>query len=106
MIAKKNVMISRPSVPLRQNIMMEACGVVKTLFFFGKGSSKIQATFNKDSFYVGETAHIECMVDNTNCKNSIRCLKIKFRRLLTGSVSLHTAHNRNETITKREFRGI
>ena len=106
MKAKKNVMVSRPSIPLRQNITMEACGDVKTFFFIGKGSSKLQATFNKDSFNVGEMAHVSCLVDNIHCKKSIRCLKIKFRRLLSGSVSHHLAHKRNETLIKREFAGM
>jgi hypothetical protein len=58
MIAKKNVMISRPSINPRQNIMMEDCGKVKTLFLFDKGATKVQATFDKDSYNVGETAHV------------------------------------------------
>lgn len=91
---------------MRQNIMMEACGGVKTLFFFDKGSSKIQATFDKDSFNVGETANIECIIDNTNCKKSIKFVKIKFRRLLSGAVSHHMVHKEDETIIKREFEGI
>jgi hypothetical protein len=86
--------------------MMEKCGDIKTLFFFDKGSSKIQATFDKDSYNIGETAHVECLVDNTGCKKSIRCLKIKFRRLISGTISRHTSHKKDEIIIKRKFDGI
>lgn len=58
MIAKKNIMISRPSVPQRLNISMDACGEIKNFFFFDKGSTKVTATFDKDSYNVGETAHV------------------------------------------------
>lgn len=60
MIAKKNVMVSRPSINPRQNIMMEGCGKVKTLFFFDKGQSQLKATFEKDSYNIGETARVSC----------------------------------------------
>jgi hypothetical protein len=70
------------------------------------GSAKVTATFNKDSFNVGETAVIECFVDNTNCSKTIRCLKLKFRRLLKGKVSHYTENNCDETIIKREFDGM
>jgi len=67
MIAKKNIMVSRPSINPRINISMEVGGQIKKLFFFEKGSSSIRAVFDKDSFNVGETAHVECFVDNTKC---------------------------------------
>jgi hypothetical protein len=92
MISKKNIMISRPCVNPRQNITMNVSG----------GSAKVTATFNQDSFNVGETAIIECLVDNTNSSKSIKSLKIKFRRLLKGAVSKRTHNDLDETIIERE----
>ena len=85
---------------------MDVCGGIKNLFFFDKGSSKVTATFDKDSYNVNENAKVECFVDNTNCSKTIRCLKLKFRRLLKGKVSHCTEHNCDETIIKREFDGM
>jgi hypothetical protein len=85
---------------------MEVGGEVKNLFFFDKGSTSVRAVFDKDSYNVGETAHVECFVDNTKCSKTIRCLKIKFRRLLKGNVSHHTEKCFDETIIKREFGGM
>jgi hypothetical protein len=85
---------------------MEKCGDIKTLFFFDKGSSKIQATFDKDSYNVGETAHVECFVDNTGCEKSIKCLKIKFRRFISGMIRDDFTLKKDETIIKRKFDGI
>ena len=96
MISKKNIMISRPCVNPRQNIIMNVSG----------GSAKVTATFNKDSFNVGETAIIECFVDNTQSSKSIRSLKIKFRRLLKGTVSKRSHNDLDETIIEREFHGM
>jgi hypothetical protein len=33
---------------------------------------------------MGETAHIECFVDNRRCSSTIRSLNIEFRRIITG----------------------
>jgi hypothetical protein len=85
---------------------MEVGGEVKNLFFFDKGSSSVRAVFDKDSYNVGETAHVECFVDNKKCSKTIRCLKIKFRRLLKGKVGHSTEKCFDETIIKREFGGM
>jgi hypothetical protein len=85
---------------------LEVGGEVKNFFFFDKGSSSVRAVFDKDSYNVGETAHVECFVDNTKCSKTIRCLKIKFRRLLKGKVSHCTEKCCDETIIKREFGGM
>ena len=50
------------------------------------GSTSVRAVFNKDLFNVGETAHVECFVDNTNCSETIKYLEIKLRRLIHSSV--------------------
>ena len=66
MIAKANFIVSRPSIlNPRQNICLEASGKVKNLFFVEKGLTQNSATFDKDSYNVGETATVECIVDNT-----------------------------------------
>ncbi len=91
MMAKANIMVSRPSINPRLNISMEAASQVKNFFFFDKGLTSVRAVFDKDSYNVGETAHVECFVDNTKCLKTIRCLKIKFRRLLKGNASENTS---------------
>ena len=85
---------------------MEVGGEVKNFFFFDKGSSSVRAVFDKDSYNVGETAHVECFVDNTKCSKTIRCLKIKFSRLLKLKVSHCSKQCIDETIIKREFGGM
>ena len=66
MIAKNNIIISRPSIVQNRDITKEASFKVKNLMIFSKGSTKITAKLDKDSYNVGETAHIECFVDNSN----------------------------------------
>jgi hypothetical protein len=66
---------------------MEDGSQVKNFFFFDKGITSVRAVFDKDSYNVGETAHVECFVDNTKCTKTIRCLKIKFRRLLKANAT-------------------
>jgi len=99
-------MVSRPSINPKTNIKMEVCGKVKTLFFVDKGSAKLEAIFNKDTFNVGETAVVECLVDNTNCEKNIKCVKLKFRRLMKAKVSHCIEYTKDETIIKREFAGM
>ena len=106
MIAKRNVMVSRPSINPRLNVTMELGGEVKNFFFFDKGSTSVRAVFDKDSYNVGETAHVECFVDNTKCSKTIRCLKIKLKRLLKGKVSDSTYKSTDETIIRKEFAGM
>jgi hypothetical protein len=106
MLGKRRIMVSRPSINPRTNIKMEVCGKVKTFFFMDKGSAKLEATFNKDSFDVGETAVAECFIDNTNCEKDIKCVKLKFRRLFKAKVSHCIEFTKDETIIKREFAGM
>lgn len=85
---------------------MEVSGEIKNFFFFDKGQSRVKATFDKDSYNIGETAHVDCFVDNTNCSKTIRCLKIKFRRLLKGKANHGSEKCFDETIIKKEFGGM
>ena len=80
-----------PSVNPRQNISMEVSGQVKSFPFFDEGVSLVRAVFDKDSYYVGETAHVECFVYNKQCSQTIRCLEIKIRRIISGKKSLDYA---------------
>ncbi len=68
---------------------MEVSGKIKNLYLFDKGSSKVSAVFDKDSFNVDETAHVECFVDNSNCTKTIKSIDIKLRRSIKGSVNLN-----------------
>lgn len=40
----------------------------------------VRAVLDKNSYYLGETAQLECYVNNTQCNKPIRCLEIKLRR--------------------------
>jgi hypothetical protein len=77
---------------------MEVSGQVKSFPFFDKGVSLVRAHFDKDSFYVGETAHVECFVNNSQCSLAIRCLEIKLRRITTFKPS--------KIIINKEFEGM
>jgi sporulation-control protein spo0M len=85
MIEKKEIIVTLPpSVNPRQNISMEVSGQVKSFPFFDGGVSLVRAVFDKDSYYVGETAHVECFVNNTQFSQTIRYLEIKIRRRILG----------------------
>ena len=94
-----------PSVNPRQNISMEVSGQVKSFPFFDEGVSLVRAVFDKDSYYVGETAHVECFVNNTQCSQTIRCLEIKIRRKIWGKNNLGQTTS-DRIVINKEFEGI
>ncbi len=73
-------MSSRPNPYLRHNINIEVKGWVKSFPFFDEGVVLVRAVLDKNTYYVGETAHIECFVNNMQCTKSIRSIEIKLRR--------------------------
>jgi len=58
MIGKKMIIVSVPSINPKLNVTMTGSGKVKNLFFINKGSTTITATYEKDSYNVGEMARI------------------------------------------------
>ncbi len=62
--------------------MINLEGKVKTLFLLKQGTARVSVTFSKDHFVIGELAKVKCEVDNTHCDKGIRCVKLKFRRLI------------------------
>lgn len=85
---------------------MDVKGEVKTLFFVKNGSTNVHVTFNKDSFIVGETAIVDCQVDNTKCEKEIRCIKLKLRRIISANDGHGHKFTYDTTIIKKEFHGV
>ena len=52
------IIVSVPSINPKLNVTMTGSGKVKNLFFIDKGSTTITATYEKDSYNVGEMARI------------------------------------------------
>ncbi len=68
--------------------------------------SKVSATFDKDSFNVGETVRAACFVDNTNGTKNILSFDINFKRLLRGNIGNYTEKSFDETIIGKQFRSM
>ncbi len=69
---------------------------------------KVSATFDKDSWInVGETVNVGCFVDNTNgTKNIVSTNIIVKRSMKVNYGSMNLQKTINDTIIKREFRGM
>jgi hypothetical protein len=111
MIGKKMIIVSVPCINPRLNVTMTGSGKVKNLFFIDKGSTTITATYEKDSYNVGEIARVECVVDNTHCDKSIRCIKLKFTNIIKDKTTLFKKKGRNliaygGTLFKTEYPGV
>ena len=72
--------LQTPSVDLSYTLNSEVGG------FLGMGTSecKTQIFFDKNQYYLGETAQVRLIVDNTKCEKDIKSLKFKLLRSYQG----------------------
>ena len=109
MIGKKIIIVSVPSINPKLNVTMTGSGQVKNFFFIDKGSTSITATYEKDSYNIGEIARVECTIDNTQCENSIRCMKLKFSRTIKEKTTIFDKYrviDYDETLFETEYPGV
>lgn len=85
MIAKRSIIISRPSSNPQRNINVEVYGKVKNLFLT-TGTCKFNAIFDKKRYNVEEHAMIECNIDNSISPKKIESITIALKRTLKGRV--------------------
>lgn len=107
MEAKRPILITQNALQnMKENRSLTLDKNIKTMFFVKQGNSKVDVTFNKDCFVLGDTASAIVNIDNSKCEKDIKNVKFKLRRLIHGIAKDTWKFKFNKTLKKIEYPGI